>query len=71
MNRINLGKFTVVEEDVGATTVDAFDVHTELHDDLEILVLRLRVPHTNFDFFIGSLDHLETILHLLFQNSVR
>ena len=67
---INLSILSVVEEDVVAAAVDSLDVHTELHDDLEVLVLLLCIPHADLYLLIGGLDHLELVLHLLLEHSV-
>lgn len=43
---VNLCKLAIIEQNLVATTIDAFDVHTKTHDDLEVLVLRLIISHT-------------------------
>ena len=52
LNVVELCELAVPEESVASTTVDTLDVHAEGHDDLEIRVLRLIIPHSNFNSLV-------------------
>ena len=49
---VDLSKLAVVEENMISTTVDTLDVHPQGHDDLEVRVLRLVIPHSDLNCFV-------------------
>jgi hypothetical protein len=67
---VNLSELAIVEQDVIAAAVNALNVHAKSHDNLEVRVLGLVISHPHLHCFVGNLDHLKVVLHLLLQNGV-
>ena len=67
---VDLSKLSIPEESVLLATVNAFDVHSQSHDDLEISVGTGFILDSDLHGFVGDLHHLEVPFHLLLQDGV-
>lgn len=67
---VKLRKFAVPEKGLRTATVDAFDVHAEGHDDLEVGVGAGVVFDADLDGLVRNLNHFKVVLHFLFKEGV-
>jgi len=70
INVVNLHEFTVPEERVRPTAVNALNIHAQGHHDLVVGVIRVFVFDTHFNSLVRNLNHFEIVLHLFLKDRV-